>query len=302
LAGGGGSPISVQGYARKATDDWFVSWSLVAPRFFETTGTQLMLGRDFSERDAEGAPKAAIVSESFAHFYLPGQNPIGQRFGMRRDTDYPLEIVGVVKDVKRDSLRDHDVKMIYLPYWQDMTHLWGLSIVVRTAEHTPGMVARIRQELHDIEPNLPVTTIQSMEEQLDDSLAQERLIAGLSGFFGALAVALACIGLYGVMSYTAARRTNEIGIRLALGATRLEVLGMVLRECLWLVAAGVALGVPAVLACSRFIQSSLFGIQGGDPGTIGGSAAAMLAVAALAAMLPARRAARVDPMIALRYE
>ena len=302
LAGGGGSPVSAPGYTRKASDDWFVPWNLVAPKFFETTGTPLLLGRDFNDRDTETAPHVAIVSESFAGFFFPKQNPVGKRFGMRRDTDYPWEIVGVVKDVKRNSLRDQDVKMIYLPYRQDVTHLWRMCVVARTAENSPDLVTQIRQELRNIGPNLPVTSVQTMETQLDDSLAQERLIAGLSGFFGALAVGLACIGLYGVMSYTTARRTNEIGIRLALGAARSEVLGMVLRECLWLVIAGVALGVPAVLACARFVQSSLFGIEGSDPRTIGGAAVVMLAVAALAGMLPAWRAAKADPMIALRYE
>jgi predicted permease len=298
----GGSPVHVEGYTRKPADDPYVPWTLIGPRFFQASGTPLLLGRDFSDRDTDAAPHAAIVNESFARAYLPGQNPIGKRFGMRRDTDYPWEIVGVVRDVKKYSLRDSNLKMVYLPYRQDPAHLYSLCVVARLAESSPGTLAGIRGQLHEIDPNLPISSVETGEERLDEALAQERLIAGLSGFFGALALLLACIGLYGLMSYTAARRTSEIGIRLALGATRADVVGMVLSQCFWLVAAGTALGIPAVLGAGGLIEANLFGVHGADPRTIAGAAALLLAVAILAAGLPAIRASKVDPLRALRYD
>ena len=160
----------------------------------------------------------------------------------------------------------------------------------------------MRQELRKIEPNLPVLRINTIEGQLNDVLLQERLIATLSGFFGAMALLLACIGLYGTISYAVARRTSEIGVRLALGATRARVLGIILRESLMMAAAGIAIGVPATLAVTRLIATRLFGVSATDPLTMGGGCVLMIAVAALAGFLPARRASRVDPMVALRCE
>jgi predicted permease len=304
---GGGSPVKVQGDIARSPDDSRSEWNQVGPRFFETVGTPLLLGRDFTGRDTESAPHVAIVNETFARAYFGARNPLGQRFGMRRDTGYPWEIVGVVKDARYHTLRDRDRKMIYLPYGQDVTHLFGnMCLMVRSAGNTPGyapgLAARIREELRGVDRNLPVLSMQTMAEQLDQSLTQERLIAALCGFFAALALLLACLGLFGVMSYTAARRTHEIGIRLALGATPGAVLAMVLREGLMRVAAGIAIGVPATLAATRLITSSLFGVGAADPPTLIAAAFLMVAVAAFAGFLPARRASRVDPMVALRCD
>jgi predicted permease len=298
----GGSPVTVPGYKPPPGEDRFVPWSLVATRFFATVGMRLELGRDFTARDTESAPRVAIVNESFAHHYFGDQDPIGKRFGMRRDTGNEIEIVGLVRDAKYNTARETNVKMIYIPFRQDLGHLYSMCLTVRTDRESPALTARIRDELRSLDPALPILGIESMDRQLDQSLAQERLIATLSGFFGALALLLASMGLYGVMSYTVARRTNEIGIRLALGATRGGVLRMMLRESIWLVALGIVIGVPATLAATRLISTMLFGVSASDPWTVGGAIALMIAVAALAGFVPARRASQVDPMVAVRYE
>jgi predicted permease len=303
LGGSGGSPVTnVEGYVRKAQEDQFVPWSLIAPGFFDTVGIRHLLGRDFTAHDTETAPRVAIINESMARYYFGDQNPIGKHFGMRRDVGTPIEIVGVVRDAKYGTLREKNVKMIYIPYRQDLFHLYDMCVAVRTIGNAQSITALIRDQLRAIDPNLPILKIDTPEAQLDDSLIEERLIAALSGFFGVLAVLLACLGLYGVMSYTAARRINEIGNRLALGATSGEVLRMVLKESIWLVTAGIAIGVPLTLAATRFIATRLFGVSATDPITIALAAALMITVAAVAGLLPARRASRVDPMVALRYE
>jgi predicted permease len=303
LGGGAGSPMAnVEGYTPKPDEDRMIRWSLVAPGFFDTVGVRRLLGRDFTGHDTETAQRVAIINETTARYYFGDQNPVGKHFGMRRDLGTPIEIVGVVRDAKYASLRDKHQRMIYIPYRQDLAHLYEMCVTVRMAGNLPGLTGRIRDELRSIDRNLPILKIDTIEEQLNDSLVEERLVAALSGFFGLLAVLLACLGLYGVMSYMAARRTNEIGIRLALGATSRTVLGMVLRESLLLVAAGIAIGIPVTIALTRMISARLFGVSASDPLTIALAASMMLAVATVACFLPARRAARVDPMVALRYE
>jgi predicted permease len=298
----GRSPVKVQGYTYKPDEDSGVQWNLLSPGYFSTVGMRLQLGRDFTARDTETSPRVAIVNETMARYYFGGQNPVGKHFGIRRDTGSEIEIVGVVQDARYNTLRDKDLRMMYFPYRQDVAHIYDMALAVRTAGNSLGLPSRIRDELRSIDRSLPILKIDTMEEQLNDSLAQERLVAALSGFFGALAVLLACIGLYGVMSYTAVRRTNEIGIRLALGATRAGVRAMVLREVLLLVGIGIAIGVPATLATTHYISSLLFGVSAADPLTIVIAALLMTAVAALAGFLPALRASRVAPMVALRYE
>jgi predicted permease len=302
LRGGGGSPVKVPGYVPKSTDEFFVSWKLVSPRFFDTVGMRLIGGRDFTALDSEKAPRVAIINETMALKYFGRPDVTGSRFGMRRDRGDEITIVGVVKDAKNNNPRDKYASMIYIPYRQDLSHLYDMCVAVHTAGNIPGLTTRIREELRSIDPRVPILSIDTIEQDVDKTLVQERLIAWVSGFFGALAVLLACIGLYGVMSYMAARRTNEIGIRLALGATRFEVLRMGLRESMLLVAAGIAIGIPATIGAMRLATSLLFGVSAADPGTIGLATLLLILVALFAGFLPARRASKVDPMTALRYE
>jgi ABC-type antimicrobial peptide transport system permease subunit len=192
--------------------------------------------------------------------------------------------------------------VFYIPYRQDMGHLLAMVAAVRTAGDPLAVATRIRQELRDIDSSLPVLRITTIDDQLNFALAQERMIASLSGFFGVVAVLLAGIGLFGVVAQGVARRTKEIGIRMALGATRAGVRGMVLRESLWLVLMGIAIGLPATLASARFISNRLFGVTAMDPRTLALASSLMLMVALLAGFFPARRASRVDPIVAIRSE
>ncbi len=211
-----------------------------------------------------------------------------------------------MKDARYSTLRETDRRMIYFPYSQDPAphHLWewGMCLAVRTTGPHGAMAARVRQELQDLDGSLPILRINTIEERLNELLVEERVLATLSGFFGVVAVLLVSVGLYGMISYTVARRTNEIGIRLALGSTRAGILAMALKESLLLVAGGIAIGATATLAAARLISSRLFGVSAADPFTIGAATLLMLAVATLAAFLPARRASRVDPMVALSCE
>ena len=302
LNGNGGSPVKVPGYTRRSSDDYFVAWKLVAPRFFDTVGMRLVAGRDFTALDTETSHRVAIINEAMALHYFGRLDVVGAHFGMRRDRGDEIEIVGVAKDAKYNTLRESNVSMIYVPYWQDLAHLYDMCLAVHTTSYSPGLTGRIRDELRSIDPRLPILSIDSIQQDIDKTLTIERLIAWVAGFFGGLAVLLACIGLYGVMSYVAARKTNEIGIRFALGATRVQVLTSVLREGMLLVLAGIAIGVPATLAATRLITSLLFGVKPADPMAIGLATTLMIAVAAVGGFLPARRASNVDPMVALRYE
>jgi predicted permease len=274
----------------------------IAPGFFETAGMPLFAGRGFTERDSDKSPLVVVINESMARFFFGDRNPVGQHMAMSPvDTGFPYEIVGVVADAKHGSPRDRR-GIEYVPYRQIVGLMRTMCIELRAAGPPAGIAARVRQELRALDPNLPVLRIDTLEEQLDDVLAQERLIATLSVAFSALATLLACLGLYGVMSYMVVRRTNEIGIRMALGARRGDVLSMILKETLELVLAGTVIGVPVALMTTRLIANRLFGVSAGDPITIGGVVLLVYVVAALAGFLPAQRASRVDPLVALRYE
>ncbi|HEU4388220.1 MAG TPA: ABC transporter permease [Blastocatellia bacterium] len=297
----GGAPSAtarVEGQAPKA--GLFLGRTAVVPGYFETVGMPFLSGRDFTERDNESAPKVTIINETLARFFFDDQNPVARRIALG-DDDTPLEIVGVVKDAKEGTVQGKG-GMAYGPYRQLIGLMRTMCIVVRTSGNPTGLSTQVRQTLLDIDPNLHVLKITTIEDQLNDVLAQERLIAGLASAFGALAMVLACLGLYGVISYSVARRNNEIGIRLSLGAAPGAMMRMVLRESLVLVMVGITLGLPVTLASARVISTKLFGISPADPLTTISAVLVMIAVSALAAFLPARRAARVDPMVALRSE
>jgi predicted permease len=302
---GGSPPLRVVGQPPHADEDPSADWQMtVGPGFFATVGQPFREGRDFSPRDGYDAPRVVIVSESLARTFFRGEAALGSRLHIGLGAAPPsYEIVGVVADAKHNSPRAKRGMTVYYPHaQQEPGRLGRMGLVVRTAESPTRMAVLIREELRKIDHSLPVLKIDTLAEQLDDVLFQERLVASLASLFGALAVLLACLGLHGVVSYGVARRTNEIGIRLAIGATPAGVTRMVVRESLGLAVAGVAAGLPATFLATRLFSNRLFGVAAGDPASVAGAAVLVLAVAALAAVLPARRASRVDPISALRYE
>ena len=276
--------------------------ALITPGFFDTVGMKVLDGRDFTDRDTDVSPFVAIINETMAQFYFGDEYAIGKRFAMGHDVGFPRQVVGIVKDAKYDTPREKTPLMLYLPYRQATGQLSDMCVAVRTTGSPASMAATIRQEFQGVDRSMPVLKVNSIEDQLTDVLVQERMVTALAVFLGVLAVLLASLGLYGVISYTVAGRTNEIGIRMALGATGPDILRMVLKETLVLVLIGVALGVPLVFATTRLTSAMLFGVSAVDPLTIAAASVLMIAVATLAGLLPSRRASRVDPMVALRYE
>jgi predicted permease len=264
--------------------------------------TPLLAGREFTERDAGSNPTVAVVSEAFVARYLPARNPIGQHLSASiaggRPTD--LEIVGVAKNVASNGLRRAPYPALYLSYAQ-LTRNFSTTVEIRANGALAQVAWSIRQEFQQSLPNTPIE-IHALTEQVEATLVQERMMATLASSFGGLALVLACVGLYGLLAYSVARRTKEMGIRMALGAQRRRVIGMVVKGAIRLVAIGIAVGLPAAWFASRWVKSMLFGLTPTDPTTIAGAALVLASAALLAAYLPARRAARVDPMTALRHE
>ena len=274
--------------------------NVVGPGYFAAMGLPITLGRAFTLYDTAKSPKVAIINETMARLFFPGESPVGLRFGSSPEHRGAFEVVGVVKDAKYESLREKPTPMAFYPDAQNPQFQGAL--VVRYAGDARGIVPAIRQAVAQVNANLPVNQVRTLADQVDDSLTSDKLIARLSSFFGLLALLLASIGIYGVLSYAVARRTSEVGLRMALGARRANVLWLVMRELLLLVAIGLVIGVPAALAGKRLISGLLYGLPPFDVVSSGAAIAILAAVAVFAAYWPARRATRVDPAIALRYE
>jgi predicted permease len=277
----------------------------VGETFFATMGIPVLQGRGLSEGDSEGTPKVIVVNETFVRKYLPDKNPLGQTVKM---WDAGWQIVGVCRDAKYTNLKEAVPPTTYFPFRQRFysrfrqTHLRGAYFAVRATLPPLTLTTAVRKAVAEIDAGVPIVRITTQEEVRDQGISQERLFATLCGALGGLAVLLSCIGLYGLMAYHVARRTSEIAIRKALGATRCQISGPILREALWLACIGVAAGLPASIAVTRLIKSQLFGVQPNDPLTLLLVIITLVAIALFSAWLPARQAAKVDPMAALRVE
>jgi predicted permease len=278
--------------------------NFIAPDYFAALDVPILVGRDFRDSDTLASAKVAIVNETFAKKFLGSAGAaLGHRIGQGLDpgTKTDITIVGVVRDTKYESMRDDVPDEVYRPY-QQMEFTLGMLAYVRTSRDPEQMFSAFRSAVHDMDPNLPVFEMKTLEKQMENSLVTERLIASLSTAFGMLATLLAAIGLYGVMAYVVARRTREIGIRMAIGAKAGDVVWLVMREVLLLAAIGIAVALPAALGLTRLVRAQLYGISPSDPASIVLATLGIALVSVLAGYLPARRASRVDPMNALRYE
>lgn len=278
--------------------------SMIGPDYFKTLATPLLAGREFKESDNATAPKVAIVNESFARQVVNSPNPIGQRFRVEAtptDPETAYEIVGLVKDTKYYELSEEIGATMFFPIAQVDPSPTGAQLLIKSSLPQAEITVAVKRTLHDINPSLLVI-FQSFKTMIENSLLRERLLATLSGFFGVLALVLASIGLYGILSYNVASRTNEIGIRMALGAGARNVRWLILREALWLVMAGLAVGLPMIFAVTRLASTLLFSLTPTDPLSLLGASLLLLAVALVASYLPARRATKVDPMVALRCD
>jgi len=280
-----------------------IKHNVIGNGYFATMQIPLLAGRTFNTQDTSTSRHVAIISERMAKdLFPPGINPIGHHYytGFDPIPDTDVEVIGIVKDVKFGSLQE---KPQYIDYIPNPHHPWGYGILAVRYEGNFNTVSNaVQQTIHSVDRTLPISRVTTLDEQVSRTLTNQRLVAQLSAFFGVLAVFLSCIGIYGLMSYMVGRRTNEIGIRIAIGATRANVRWLVMREIVLLVAIGVAVGIPITLAGSRAVTNMLFGLRGTDTASLLGSVVALMLVAIMAGYLPARRAAQVDPMVALRYE
>ena len=296
------STITVEGYQYKPGEDMNPAINSVSPGWIDAMGIKLLAGRDFNPRDAGDKRTVVLVNETFARYYFGGHSPVGRHIGRGGPMAKPdIEIVGVVQDAKYDNLRQPVPREVFLCSGQDKFPT-EMTAYVRTALDPALMFTALRREVRKIDGNLPLFQMKSLQVTLEESLKTERVVAALSAAFGVLATLLAIIGLYGVMAYTVARRSREIGIRMALGAGAPGIVRMVMREAGRMIGIGLAIGLPVAVALAQLVQSQLYGMRGFDPATLAGASLTLSAIALLAAYVPARRAARVDPVEVLRYE
>jgi putative ABC transport system permease protein len=308
-----GQNITIEGRQTLDTDDMHVNYDAVSPNYFSTMKVPLLSGREFTDADSAASPKVAIVNEAMAKRFFPNRNPIGVHFaiGAGNDVKPDIEIIGVVKDAKESHVRDKARPYFYRPYAQ-FGKLYGMTFYVRTNEDPLLIANDLRQTIRQQDANLPVYELKTVSRVVDEDLFAERVIAGLSSSFGALAAILAALGIYGVLAYLVVQRTREFGIRLALGAASAHVRALVFKEVGWMVLAGVVVGLPSAYALARLSDSLFygaragdslfFGVQAGDINAYLISLSVIVIIAAVACYVPSRRATRIDPIVALRYE
>jgi len=272
----------------------------VGPGFFAAMDLPVILGRAFNSRDTAKSPKVAVINETMARTYFPGESPIGLRYGFSPEHSGDFEVVGVMRDAKYGNLREKPTPMAFYPYTQQPRYLGDFT--VRYAGDQRGLAQEIRRAFAAVNSNLPITNVRTLAEQVDDTLIGDKLVARLSSFFGLLALLLASIGIYGVLSYAVAGRTSEVGLRMALGAKRSNVVWLVMRDVLVLVFIGLAIGVPGAVSLERLASDMFYGLAAVDAVSIAAAVSILALVAGVAAYLPARKASLVDPMTALRYE
>ncbi|HEV8431396.1 MAG TPA: ABC transporter permease [Pyrinomonadaceae bacterium] len=299
------SSVQLPGYTPQPGEDMVVQDMLVGLKYAETLGVPLLRGREIEIRDTASSSRVAVVNATFVERFFKDQNPVGRQFTFDDDDENgaPTEIVGVIGDIKSDDAREPAEPTVYRPILQLQDQsAYTATLLIRTLSDPTPLTGQVRQMINQTDDKLPMFGVTTLYEQLYSSLDTDRLIARLVSFFGALALILACIGLYGVMAHGVARRTNEIGIRMALGARGGNIAWMILRETLYLVLAGLLIGVPAALLGAKLISAQLYGLKPADPLTFIGAGVVLTIVALLAGYLPARRASRVNPLSALRYE
>jgi predicted permease len=301
---GRGAVIEVPGFVPRTDADKGIHLAAVSPEYFDTLGVPMLLGRRFTAGDHGGAPKVAILNETAARFYFRNANPIGRKV---RFTNYPrrdllYEVAGVVRDSIHDNMREPASRFIYLPIPQYVEPIKRLALAARCSGDAITLAAPVRRQIQGVRAPLFILNISTMEKHIAQTLLRERLVATLSMAFGTIALVLASIGLYGILAYAVTRRTNEIGIRMALGATRSRVVWLVLREAFALAGGGIVIGLPVVLALGRVAKALLYGVEPLDPLALASAALLLLVFAALAATLPGCRASLLDPTTALRRE
>ena len=285
----------------EGTRDVLINW--VSPEYLKTVGTPLVAGRYFDDRDREDAAKTAIINEELARRFAEGRSPIGLRLAMGSGNalQYDIEVVGVVRNSKYRELKEKDQPILYLPYRQGQS-LSYMCFFVKTQTPSASVGTAVREAVRRMDPALPVFDMMTMQEGIDQSVAGERVLASLSASFGGLAVLLSALGLYGLMAYSVSRRQRDLGIRLALGADGKQLMTLVLREALGLVAIGLLLGAALGLGLGRFVESELFGLKASDPGVVAAAGAVLFLAGVLAAWIPAQRVLGLNPLQALRHE
>jgi predicted permease len=294
--------ITVQGIPRTLDKSQDALFNVVGNGFFSVMSLPIVAGRGFNSTDKIDSPQVAVINQTMAHMFFPDSSPIGHRFGFGDDPSHSgdIEIVGVVKNAKYVALQEDPEAAAYLPYSQHVQYFGNFE--ARYSGEAGPMIEAVRRAIAEVNTNIPINSISTLAEQVDESTANQRLIARLSSFFGLLAAFLVCIGIYGLLSYAVARRTSEIGVRMALGAMRSNVLWLILREILVLVAIGVCIGVPVALEGNHLVAKLIYGLSPADPASLFAAIAMLIAVATLAGYLPARKASLVEPTVALRCE